>query len=63
MRAQEGPPIYLIAARLGGMAVTVEHAGGTAVPGLAAKPIIDMDVLPAASEFLPISADGYRSPG
>lgn len=28
-----------------GMAATIEHVGSTAVPGLAAKPIIDLDVL------------------
>lgn len=30
---------------LGDLAVTVEHVGSTAVPGLAAKPIIDIDVV------------------
>jgi GrpB-like predicted nucleotidyltransferase (UPF0157 family) len=31
------------------IAVSVEHVGSTAVPGLAAKPIIDMDVVVASS--------------
>jgi GrpB-like predicted nucleotidyltransferase (UPF0157 family) len=34
-----------IAGAIGDLAVAIEHVGSTAVPGLAAKPIIDMDVL------------------
>ena len=34
-----------VAARLGLLAVAIEHVGSTAVPGLAAKPIIDLDVV------------------
>lgn len=34
-----------IAAVLGPLAAAIEHIGSTAVPGLAAKPIIDIDVL------------------
>ena len=34
----------LIAETLGRAAVAIEHVGSTAVPGLAAKPIIDVDV-------------------
>lgn len=48
-----------VAAALEGVAVAIEHVGSTAVPGLAAKPIIDLDVairtetdLPAAIERL-----------
>lgn len=33
--------------RLGSVALAVEHVGSTAVPGLAAKPIIDIDVIVA----------------
>jgi GrpB-like predicted nucleotidyltransferase (UPF0157 family) len=32
------------------LAVSIEHVGSTAVPGLAAKPIIDMDVVMASSD-------------
>jgi GrpB-like predicted nucleotidyltransferase (UPF0157 family) len=32
--------------------VVIEHVGSTAVPGLAAKPIIDLDVVVAAPEDL-----------
>jgi len=37
-------------AALQGVALSVEHVGSTAVPGLAAKPIIDMDVILASSD-------------
>jgi GrpB-like predicted nucleotidyltransferase (UPF0157 family) len=30
---------------LGDLAFAIEHVGSTAVPGLAAKPVIDMDVI------------------
>jgi GrpB-like predicted nucleotidyltransferase (UPF0157 family) len=43
----------------------IEHVGSTAVPGLAAKPIIDIDVVVARDEQLPnalklIESAGYR---
>lgn len=34
-----------ISAALGGVAVAIEHVGSTSVKGLAAKPIIDLDVV------------------
>jgi GrpB-like predicted nucleotidyltransferase (UPF0157 family) len=37
-------------AALGDGAVTVEHVGSTAVPGLAAKPVVDLDVVVAAPD-------------
>jgi len=40
-------------AALGSLAVGVEHIGSTAVPGLAAKPIIDLDVVIALPADLP----------
>ena len=39
--------------QLGILAVTVEHVGSTAVPGLAAKPIIDVDIVIASDTDLP----------
>jgi GrpB-like predicted nucleotidyltransferase (UPF0157 family) len=39
----------LISQALGSKALIIEHVGSTAVPGLAAKPIIDIDVIVADS--------------
>ena len=49
---------------LGDVAVRIEHIGSTAVPGLAAKPIIDIDVYVRALEPMapyrePLEALGY----
>ena len=61
-----------IRAALGGRAVQVEHVGSTSVPGLAAKPIIDiLLVVPDSSDeqayVLALDAAGYvlrvREPG
>jgi GrpB-like predicted nucleotidyltransferase (UPF0157 family) len=42
-----------VAGALGDLAERIEHVGSTAVPGLAAKPIIDVDVLlKSSSDFL-----------
>jgi GrpB-like predicted nucleotidyltransferase (UPF0157 family) len=43
-----------IGAALGSLAVAIEHVGSTAVPGLAAKPIIDMDILLQSRADLPL---------
>jgi GrpB-like predicted nucleotidyltransferase (UPF0157 family) len=50
---------------LGGIAVRVDHIGSTAVPGLAAKPIIDIDVSVRDVEddelyLRPLAACGYE---
>ena len=42
-----------IAGQLGDLAVGIEHVGSTAVPGLPAKPIIDLDVVIASRDDLP----------
>lgn len=42
-----------IAPALAPLAAAIEHVGSTAIPGLAAKPIIDMDVLLNAAADLP----------
>jgi len=43
-----------VAVVLGELASSIEHVGSTAVPGLAAKPIIDIDVLVRSSADLPV---------
>jgi GrpB-like predicted nucleotidyltransferase (UPF0157 family) len=45
-------------AALGGVALRIDHIGSTAVPGLAAKPIVDIQISVAA--FEPLGA--YRAP-
>lgn len=42
-----------VLASLGELAYAVEHVGSTAVPGLAAKPIVDIDVVVASSADIP----------
>ncbi len=39
-----------VSAALNDMAISIEHVGSTAVPGLVAKPVIDMDVVVAESD-------------
>jgi GrpB-like predicted nucleotidyltransferase (UPF0157 family) len=46
-----------IADALGEMAAAIEHVGSTAVPGLAAKPIIDIDVLLVSETMLAAAID------
>ncbi len=48
---------------LGDMAAAIEHVGGTAVPDLAAKPIIDIDVLLASETMLPAAIERLESSG
>jgi GrpB-like predicted nucleotidyltransferase (UPF0157 family) len=58
--------VYLHA--LGELAIAVEHVGSTSVPGLAAKPIIDIDVVIQLRDDLPsvvkrLALLGYRHQG
>lgn len=41
-----------VRAALGGVALRIDHVGSTAVPGLAAKPIIDVQISVASFEPL-----------
>src|SRR4051812_2900032 len=43
-------------AELGGLALRIEHHGSTAVPGLAAKPVIDIQI--SVAHLRPLSAYG-----
>jgi GrpB-like predicted nucleotidyltransferase (UPF0157 family) len=52
-----------IAETLGDMAAAIEHVGSTAVPDLAAKPIIDIDVLLASETMLPAAIERLASLG
>ncbi|MEE1736608.1 GrpB family protein [Streptomyces sp. BE147] len=50
------------------LAVSIEHVGSTAVPGCAAKPIIDIDVVVAEGVVVPelisrLTGQGYRHEG
>ncbi len=56
------------ASALGTLAVRIEHVGSTAVPGLAAKPIIDVDALLRSGNDLPaaiaaLEGIGYHHEG
>jgi GrpB-like predicted nucleotidyltransferase (UPF0157 family) len=50
--------IHRVADELGDVAVRLDHVGSTAVPGLAAKPIIDLQMSVAGIERV----DEYRAP-
>ena len=52
-----------LADALGGVAIRIEHVGSTSVPGLAAKPIIDIDVVIATREDLPKAIQCLQSIG
>jgi GrpB-like predicted nucleotidyltransferase (UPF0157 family) len=57
-----------VATALGDLEVTIEHSGSTAVPNMAAKPIIDVlvglaDFADAPQTIAPLEAIGYASYG
>jgi GrpB-like predicted nucleotidyltransferase (UPF0157 family) len=52
-----------IADALGDFAAAIEHVGSTAVPGLAAKPTIDIDVLLASETMLSAAIERLASIG
>jgi len=43
----------VISTAMGDLALRIEHVGSTSVPGLAAKPIIDLDAVIASRQLLP----------
>ena len=57
----------LIGAAVGEIALSIEHVGSTAVPGLAAKPIIDIDVVVLDQDvgvgIARLAAAGYEHEG
>jgi len=52
-----------IAGALRGIALSVEHVGSTSVPGLAAKPIIDIDVVVPSRTELSATIEGLVALG
>lgn len=44
-----------VATALGDVAIAIEHVGSTAVPGLAAKPVVDLDVVVRSVEDVPMA--------
>jgi GrpB-like predicted nucleotidyltransferase (UPF0157 family) len=48
---------------LGGIGAEVEHIGSTSVPGLAAKPVIDIDVVVPSAEDVPTAIERLRTLG
>lgn len=52
-----------IAGALGDIAATIEHVGSTAVPDLAAKPVIDIDVLLSSETMLAAAIDRLATLG
>jgi len=58
----------MILPAVGDAAVAIEHVGSTAVPGLAAKPIIDIDVVVASPAMVSVAIErlaviGYEHQG
>jgi GrpB-like predicted nucleotidyltransferase (UPF0157 family) len=57
-----------LAGVLGDLATAIEHVGSTSVPGLAAKPVVDIDVVVPAAADVPeairrLAVLGYRHQG
>lgn len=53
----------VVAAALGPLALRIEHVGSTAVPGLGAKPIIDLDVVIESPRMLPLVVEALKALG
>ena len=58
----------VISELLKGISATIEHVGSTAIPGMIAKPILDIDIIPEHKESLAeiskkLERAGYRSKG
>src|SRR4051812_12275273 len=52
-----------LAAAMGDVVDRVEHVGSTAVPGMVAKPIIDLDALLRAARDLPLAIERLAAIG
>jgi GrpB-like predicted nucleotidyltransferase (UPF0157 family) len=52
-----------VAPALGDVAVAIEHVGSTSVPGLAAKPIVDVDVVVRTASDMPAAIERLATLG
>ena len=57
-----------VAAAMGDLALAIEHVGSTSVPGLAAKPVVDMTIVVSTASVMGalidrLAAIGYRHRG
>jgi len=52
-----------VRAAVAGVGARVEHVGSTAVPGLAAKPVIDIDVVVSSADHVPVAIERLRELG
>ncbi|MBB4293395.1 GrpB-like predicted nucleotidyltransferase (UPF0157 family) [Rhizobium leguminosarum] len=50
-----------ISTLLGDLLLSIDHIGSTSVPGLAAKPKVDLDVVTISDEVLPTAIDAVRA--
>ncbi|MBX4952884.1 GrpB family protein [Rhizobium binae] len=50
-----------VAALLGSLALSIDHIGSTSVPGLAAKPKIDLDLVAISDDVLPMAIDAISA--
>src|SRR5436309_1759937 len=48
---------------LGDVAIAIEHVGSTSIPGLAAKPIVDIDVVVPTPEEIPTAIARFATLG
>ena len=53
----------VLEATLGELALSIEHVGSTSVPGLAAKPIIDLDIVIESRALLPKAIESLATLG
>ena len=61
--AQFGQVRDALAAALDSVVIAIEHVGSTAVPGLAAKPVLDIDVIVESLDRLPLVVQRMASIG